>query len=178
MAQNKLVTNNATMIIQPNGDLLIKPRRLRSMMGFVLVLPIAVGTIFFLINGFSEGGSFSSLTWAIVLGVLGFFLARSSWRDVRKPDLMIEKTAQRVNRPGGQDPQSWAFSTFIGVTSVVSGSLGRQGLQDAERSQIFQIGLTFHDGKLMSLVETGYKKRDKAISMIAEITGLEILSAK
>ena len=174
MAQNKLVTNNATMIIQPNGDLLIKPRRLRNIVGLALVLPLAVGSIFFLISAFSEV-SLDSLLWAVALGGLGYFLARSSWRNVRKSDLMIEKTTQRVSRPGGRDPQSWPFSAFIGVASVVSFSFGRQGRQGNERSQIFQIGLVFSDGNLLSLVETGYKRRDKAVTMIAETTGLDIL---
>ena len=175
MAQNKLVSNNATLIVQPNGDLLIKPRRLRSIVGLALVLPLLVGAILFLVSAFSDGIKISALLWAVVLGGLAYFLARNSWRDVRKPGLTIEKTAQRVNRPGGQDAQSWPIDTFVGVVSVVSGSIGRQG---NERSQIYQVGLALPDGSIMPLVETGYKQRDKAMAMITEATGLEILAAQ
>ncbi len=111
--------------------------------------------MFFLFYAFSDGILFNILLIGVVLGGLGYFLMRNSWRDMRKPGLIIEKTAQRVKQSGGQNPQSWPFSTFIGVASMVSASIGRQGRQGDERSQIFQVGLALSNGKLMPLVETG-----------------------
>jgi hypothetical protein len=64
------------------------------------------------------------------------------------------------------------------MASVVSVSLRQRGRQGDERNQIFQIVLVFPNGRLLPLTEAGHKQRDKAVSMIAEATGLDILSVK
>ncbi len=167
MSETKLVVNNATLIRQPNGDLSIKPRRLRSAVGLVLGIPLAIFALFSLIGAFSDGFSFIGLLWALGLGYLAYAVSRSSLRDLRTPGMTVEKSTGQVTK----GVETYPLSGFSGVGRAVSGYLNRSR-KDEEAFQIFQVGLVTTSNQFFPLVETGFKQRDRAIAMIAEATGL------
>ena len=158
----KLVTNNAILIVKPNGDLLIKPRRRRTFIGFALVMLLSTGAIFFLVNAFSDGISFNLLMLSMFLGGWAYYLASTSWNDMRKPSLTIEKTARQVCQSGGQYSQSWPFSAFVGVSSVISGSFGRKSQQGGERFQI------------LTLCQCRFCQDPRALRVLLVLLGLQV----
>ena len=89
MAQAKFLTNNATLHIQKNGDVLIKRRRLLSAAGIFAGLFLALFGFLILINSFSPF-SIGSLVFGAIMLFSSYPVLRAAWRGLRQPTILIE----------------------------------------------------------------------------------------
>jgi hypothetical protein len=173
MAQSKFLTNNATLHIQKNGDVFIKRRRLLSGAGIFAGLFLALFGLLILINSLSPF-SIGELLFAVILMASSYPVLRAAWRGLRQPNILIEKSAQRVSlQPTllGGEARNWSFSQFAGVAVWRSGQIRVGGATQ----DVYQAGLVLSEGQPLSLVEIPAKKRDKAAEILAAATGLEII---
>ena len=177
MTKNKITTSNMTFRPQPNGDLLIRRRHLRNLVGMVLSLPfIAVGAFVlfrFIITLFS--GRFvleelgETLTWLLCssgFGLFGIALWMYSLKQLRSPDILIEKTLRRVTLrprlPFGAPAPSYPFDAFASVVHFVV----------PNRFESHRVGLMFADGNVMPIAEITKRQRDQTMEMLTTATGL------
>lgn len=176
MAQSKFLTNNATLHIQANGDVFIKRRRLLSGAGIFAGLFLALLGLAILINIFSSF-NVGGLLFAAILLFSSYGVLRSAWRGFRQPNILIEKSAQRVSlQPTlmGGEARNWSFSQFAGVAIWRSGQIRVGGATE----DVYQAGLVLSEGQPMSLVEIPAKKRDKTAEILAAATGLGIIQIR
>ncbi|MEW5956555.1 MAG: hypothetical protein AB1801_02445 [Chloroflexota bacterium] len=177
MAQSKFLTNNATLHIQANGDVLIKRRRLLSGAGILAGLLLALFGLGLLISIFSSF-SVGRLLIAAALLLSSYPVLRSAWQGLQQPNILIEKSAQRVSQQpallGGGEARHWSCSQFAGVAVWRSGQI-RVGRTTED---VYQAGLVLSEGQLLPLVEIPAKKRAKTAEILAAATGLGIVQIK
>ena len=181
MAQSKFLTNNATLFIKANGDVLIKRRRLLSGAGIVAGLLMALGGLGILVNAFSPFSLFSLLL-GVILPISGYFVLRAAWRGLREPNILIEKSAQHVSlKPmwGSEGARHWYFSELAGVAIWHSGHfvIGSDA-GDVSQVDVYEAGVVLSGGQPISLVEIPDKKRDRVAEILTEATGLGIIELK
>ena len=170
MAQSKYLTNNATLQIKANGDVFIKRRRMLGGAGLLAGLLLALLGLAILKSLFSSF-NIGNLLFAVVLLFSSYAVIRSAWRGFRQPNILIEKSAQRISlQPTlmGGEAREWSFSQFSGVAVWRSGQIQ---IGDAKQD-VFQAGLITSGGQPMSLVEIPAKKCDKVVEILTEATGL------
>ena len=161
-----------------NGDVHIKRRRLLSGAGIFAGLLMALGGLGFLVNAFSPF-SLVGLLFGVFLPIGSYFVLRAAWRGFREPNIVIEKSAQRISlKPmwGSEGERHWYFSELAGVAIWHSGHfVVASDSADVSQVDVYEAGVVSSGGQPISLVEIPDKKRDRVAEILTEATGLEII---
>ena len=182
MTQAKFLTNNATMHIRANGDVLIKRRRFLYGAGLIAGGFLALGGLGFLIIGLFDFDLAGLLFGApMVLG--SYFVLRAAWRGLREPEILIEKSARRITlKPGllRGGVQRWSFTDLIGVAIWHSGRkpVGLKLVElftETSLEEVYQAGVVVSGGQPLALVEIPAKSQESVAEILTQATGLGII---
>lgn len=183
MATNKITTSNVTFYPQPNGDLLIRRRHFRNLVGVVLALPFIAAAVFVVYRFFvsllfgqlrSEdlGEALVWLASCSGVGLAGGALLLYSARELRSPDLLIEKSLRRVTlRPRlvlGAPTQIQSLEAFTHVAHRIVSRVDERGADYA----VHRVDLIRADGSVMPIAEVAKKQHGPVMDMLAAATGL------
>jgi len=165
MPEEKITAINATAQVLPNGDVYIR-RRVSSGLGGVAVgLALMALGLWMLREG---------MCFAVALLAAALLPLIQSGKELRRPNILIEKSPRRVTQqlrwPSRGDGQSWSLDAFAGVAYYIT--TGRRGIQ------MHQVGLVFSDGKLFPLAQITPAQREQIMSMLTTATGLPKLELK
>jgi hypothetical protein len=182
MSQAKFLTNNATMHIRANGDVLIKRRTLLYGAGLFAGLLLALGGLGILITGLTDF-DLAGLLFGALIALGSYFVVRAAWRGLREPEILIEKSARRIRlKPGllGGEVRHWSFAEMSGVAIWHSGQKP-VGLKLIELfignspDDVYQAGVVLSGGQPIALLEIPAKSQDRVAGILTEVTGLGII---
>jgi hypothetical protein len=176
MSAKRVTTTNMTFQVQPNGDVAIRRRVLRSILGAILGLLFIVLGIWIGISSLSgKGDSFYVVCGLFVFGV---FLLIYSGQELRAPNILIEKSSRRVTLrsrwPFNATAQSWPLDAFAGVAYHVMSQIKTRH----STTNVYGISLVFSDGKPLPLAEIAPKQREQVVEMLTAATSLRQLEPK
>ena len=168
---NKTVeTTNMTFQVQPNGNVHIRRRLLRSFVGVVLgLLFIAIGIVLFMSL---LSGKASPIYVPCGLFVFGVVLLIYSGKELGAPDILIEKSLRRVTQqsrwPFRSTVQIWPLDAFVSVAYHVIGYITTR----RSKTSVYGVSLVFPDGKTLPLAEITPKQREQVMEILKTATGL------
>jgi hypothetical protein len=165
MPTERMTTPNVTLQVQPNGDVDIR-RRVSS-----IWVEATIGLLFI---AFGLWMLREGMCFAVALLAAALLPLIQSGKELRRPNILIEKSPRRVTQQlrwlSQGAGQSWSLDAFAGAAYYIT--TGRRGIQ------MHQVGLVFSDGKLFPLARITPTQREQVMSLLTTATGLPKLELK
>ncbi len=166
----------AVCIHKNNGDLIIRQRRGKGIIGLVLGLLLTIGGPFMLVASLVQGLKMDLDEWCMgpSLLILGLAVTWLSLRGFREPNLIFSAARQEIDfrYSGPRGRHTWSFDDLAAVTCQLrTRETSMLRLTEIGTPPQVMIGLQHTDGQTIRICTASGKAAERVPELIAALTG-------